>query len=144
MKIQPVQQQYRKPSFQSLRISASVLGLKPENQEKLRVVRDTACKRPDIDFTVESDYEGDLQVTIQKAHPLDMLLACGMIQFNSREHHLINFVKAAQQKHDYIYDVKPKTYKETIPAEVTNDETAFILDDMVDILYEEIDKPEAN
>lgn len=136
--------QYRKPSFTSLTISSSILNLKPENKEKISVVRDIACYRPDIDFSIESDTYGDMQVTVQRANPLDMLLACGLIKFNSKEHHFIDALKAAQQTHNDIYEIKPKTYKETIPVEATPEETAFIIEDMVDILNEEIDKPEVN
>lgn len=135
---------HTKQSFTSLLISSSVTNLKPANREKINVVRDMASYMPDMDFIIESNNAGDMQVTIQRAHPLDMLIACGLVQFNSKEHHFIELVKAAQQTHNYIYDVKPKTYKETIPEEANNEETAFIIEDMVDIFNETIDKPERN
>lgn len=135
---------HTKQSFSSLLISSSVTNLKPANREKINVVRDMASYMPDMDFVIESNNAGDMQVTIQRAHPLDMLIACGLVQFNSKEHHFIELVKAAQQTHNYVYDVKPKTYKETIPEEANNEETAFIIEDMVDIFNETIDKPERN
>lgn len=135
---------HTKQSFTSLLISSSVTNLKPANREKINVVRDMASYMPDMDFIIESNNAGDMQVTIQRAHPLDMLIACGLVQFNSKEHHFIELVKAAQQTHNYVYDVKPKTYKETIPEEANNEETAFIIEDMVDIFNETIDKPERN
>lgn len=135
---------HTKQSFTSLLISSSVTNLKPANREKINVVRDMASYMPDMDFFIESNNAGDMQITIQRAHPLDMLIACGLVQFNSKEHHFIELVKAAQQTHNYVYDVKPKTYKETIPEEANNEETAFIIEDMVDIFNETIDKPERN
>lgn len=135
---------HTKQSFTSLLISSSVTNLKPANREKINVVRDMASYMPDMDFVIESNNAGDMQITIQRAHPLDMLIACGLVQFNSKEHHFIELVKAAQQTHNYVYDVKPKTYKETIPEEANNEETAFIIQDMVDIFNETIDKPETN
>lgn len=135
---------HTKQSFTSLLISSSVTNLKPANREKINVVRDMASYMPDMDFIIESNNAGDMQITIQRAHPLDMLIACGLVQFNSKEHHFIELVKAAQQTHNYVYDVKPKTYKETIPEEANNEETAFIIEDMVDIFNETIDKPERN
>lgn len=135
---------HTKQSFTSLLISSSVTNLKPANREKINVVRDMASYMPDMDFVIESNNAGDMQITIQRAHPLDMLIACGLVQFNSKEHHFIELVKAAQQTHNYVYDVKPKTYKETIPEEANNEETAFIIEDMVDIFNETIDKPETN
>ncbi len=135
---------HTKQSFTSLLISSSVTNLKPANREKINVVRDMASYMPDMDFVIESNNAGDMQITIQRAHPLDMLIACGLVQFNSKEHHFIELVKAAQQTHNYVYDVKPKTYKETIPEEANNEETAFIIEDMVDIFNETIDKPERN
>lgn len=135
---------HTKQSFTSLLISSSVTNLKPANREKINVVRDMASYMPDMDFFIESNNAGDMQITIQRAHPLDMLIACGLVQFNSKEHHFIELVKAAQQTHNYVYDVKPKTYKETIPEEANNEETAFIIQDMVDIFNETIDKPETN
>lgn len=135
---------HTKQSFTSLLISSSVTNLKPANREKINVVRDMASCMPDMDFVIESNNAGDMQITIQRAHPLDMLIACGLVQFNSKEHHFIELVKAAQQTHNYVYDVKPKTYKETIPEEANNEETAFIIEDMVDIFNETIDKPETN
>ena len=135
---------HTKHSFTSLLISSSVTNLKPANREKINVVRDMASYMPDMDFVIESNNAGDMQITIQRAHPLDMLIACGLVQFNSKEHHFIELVKAAQQTHNYVYDVKPKTYKETIPEEANNEETAFIIEDMVDIFNETIDKPETN
>lgn len=135
---------HTKQSFTSLLISSSVTNLKPANREKINVVRDMASYMPDMDFVIESNNAGDMQITIQRAHPLDMLIACGLVQFNSKEHHFIELVKAAQQTHNYVYDVKPKTYKETIPEEANNEETAFIIQDMVDIFNETIDKPERN
>lgn len=135
---------HTKQSFTSLLISSSVTNLKPANREKINVVRDMASYMPNMDFVIESNNAGDMQITIQRAHPLDMLIACGLVQFNSKEHHFIELVKAAQQTHNYVYDVKPKTYKETIPEEANNEETAFIIEDMVDIFNETIDKPERN
>lgn len=135
---------HTKQSFTSLLISSSVTNLKPANREKINVVRDMASYMPDMDFVIESNNAGDMQITIQRAHPLDMLIACGLVKFNSKEHHFIELVKAAQQTHNYVYDVKPKTYKETIPEEANNEETAFIIEDMVDIFNETIDKPERN
>ena len=91
---------HTKQSFTSLLISSSVTNLKPANREKINVVRDMASYMPDMDFVIESNNAGDMQITIQRAHPLDMLIACGLVQFNSKEHHFIELVKAAQQTHN--------------------------------------------
>ena len=131
-------------TFTSLKISSSVLDLKPKNRAKIDVVRDVASSRPDIDFTIESDIHGDLQVTVQRANPLDLLLACGIVKFKTNDFYMIEAMKAAQRTYNDIYEIKQKDYKETIPEEADAEETAFILEDMADILLEEIDPPEVS
>lgn len=135
----------RNISFTALNLSHTLNKLRPENQEKLQLAQEIASYYPNIDFYIEANDKGEMQVTIERANPLDMLIYCGIAPVGSQKFHMIEYVKAMQNCYNEIHDIKPKTYKETIPTEADLENTQFILEDMIDIFTNEIDdKQELN
>lgn len=132
-------------SFTALNLSTTVDNLKPANKDKLEVAEYVAARYPQYDFYVESNNKGEMQVTIERANPLDMLIYSGIAPVGSLKFHMIEYVKVMQECYNEIHNIKQKNYRETIPTEADLDNTEFILEDMINIFSNEIDdKQELN